>query len=109
MRSWWENKRLVLPLYRGGDWVDHKLREFNKKADELATEAITTKQSTFRSYLAQICTPGLDERKMWPMRLRASFDGGAREGYAGAGWYVEGSLDCGENWLLLCEQALYLH
>ena len=107
MKQMWRWE-FVRPLHRGGDWFGHKHREHNKQADALATEAITTRRSRFRNHLdcVELERDEQGRRRWWPMKLRASFDGGARRGLAGAGWWIEASI--GGGWQRLFDQALYL-
>ena len=74
----------MAPRTDAANWFSHVYREYNKAPDALATMAILTRRRFINFDVTQnFPTPAF---------LRASFDGGFREGHAGAGIVIEAAL-----------------
>ena len=90
---------LIAPREKHSSWCWHEYREYNKEADALATQGLTSCTSS----LVTRCV-----RKERPIALLAMFDGGRRDSFAGSGWIVRSRWHGEMGWTEVACASLYI-
>ena len=93
---------LIAPKNTYSNWCRHVYREFNSRADALATRGVLDRRGSHTLHETPHGKPFL---------IRCAFDGGRRDSEAASGWWLEGSWVCeGQepSWTTIAEASVYL-